>query len=245
MLTPDRMADVRRVLSPDAPINEDFNPILYFYHLRYWISQFAVRFGLLEGGLIVAVDSLPGAIEARCRWRYLRADSPPRPWRWFYCWDSRFFTDAFIIKSGLIITMFMLGLGIGSFAMNRLLPRCGRNHLVALALAMAIYSACVPYILMALGQIEIEGRRWVSWAAIPLMTLLLAMIVGMEFPLAGKVGFQEITATAARLYTADYIGAALGALLVSTLLIPVHGRNRGVSHGRGLEFIRRGNDDYI
>ena len=110
---------------------------------------------------------------------------------------------------GLIITMFMLGLGIGSLFMNRLLPRCGRNHLVALALAIAIYSACVPYILMALGQSQSPAAAWASWAPIPILTLLLAMLVGLEFPLAGKVGFQEVTATAARLYTADYIGAAL------------------------------------
>ena len=59
--------------------------------------------------------------------------------------------------------------------------------------------------------------------AIPLLTLVLAVLVGMEFPLAARVDFQGPAATSARLYTADYIGAALGALLVSTLLIPVLG----------------------
>jgi predicted membrane-bound spermidine synthase len=38
--------------------------------------------------------------------------------------------------------------------------------------------------------------------------------------LAAKVDFQNPAATSARLYTADYVGGALGALLVSTLLIP-------------------------
>ena len=107
--------------------------------------------------------------------------------------------------------MFMLGLGIGSLLMNRVLPGCGRNHLAALALAIAVYSACVPYVLMALGRGETNTAAWGAWAAIPAMTLLLATLVGMEFPLAGKVGFQGVAATAARLYTADYIGAAVGA----------------------------------
>jgi spermidine synthase len=124
---------------------------------------------------------------------------------------------------GLIITMFMLGLGIGSLAMNRLLPRCGRKHLAALALAITIYSLCVPYIVIVLGKSESPIVAWASWPAVPVMTLMLAILVGMEFPLAGKVGFQDVTVTAARLYTADYIGAAMGALLVSTLLIPVLG----------------------
>jgi len=222
MLTPDRMADIRRVLSPDAPINEDFNPILYFYHLRYWISQFTLRFGLFEG--ILAVLMLVYLVRLR-----------PAPLAIFAGGFAATALEVVLLlgfqilygcvyhQVGLIITMFMLGLGIGSLTMNRLLPRCGRRHLVALALAIAIYSACVPYILTALGQSESPAAAWASWAAIPVMTLLLAMLVGLEFPLAGKVGFQEVTATAARLYTADYIGAALGALLVSTLLIPVLG----------------------
>ena len=59
--------------------------------------------------------------------------------------------------------------------------------------------------------------------AIPLLTLLLAVLVGMQFPLAARIDFHGPAATSARLYTADYLGAALGALLVSTLLIPVLG----------------------
>ncbi len=222
MLTRDRMADVRRVLSSEAPINEDFNPILYFYHLRYWISQFTLSFGLLEAGLVVLLliyllrlRPVPLAIFA--------GGFAASALEVVLLLGFQILYGCVYHQVGLIITMFMLGLGIGSLAMNRFLPRCGRNHLIALALAITIYSLCVPYILMALGRSESTTAAWSAWAAIPVMTLLLAILVGLEFPLAGKVGFQEVTVTAARLYTADYIGAALGALLVSTLLIPVLG----------------------
>ena len=62
-------------------------------------------------------------------------------------------------------------------------------------------------------------RQWL----VPLLALLLAVLVGMAFPLAAKLDFQNVAATAAKLYTADYVGASLGALLVSTLLIPLLG----------------------
>ena len=45
----------------------------------------------------------------------------------------------------------------------------------------------------------------------------------MCFPLAAKLDFRNVADTAAKLYTADYVGAALGALLVSTWLIPLAG----------------------
>ena len=75
--------------------------------------------------------------------------------------------------------------------------------------------------------------------AIALLTFLLAALVGMQFPLAGRVVVSTVSADsqqpteksaetadttiASRLYTADFVGACLGALLPSTLLIPLIG----------------------
>ena len=53
-----------------------------------------------------------------------------------------------------------------------------------------------------------------------LATLVLAAGVGAQFPLAGAAGPG---ASPARLFSADLVGAALGALLVSSLLVPLLG----------------------
>jgi predicted membrane-bound spermidine synthase len=45
----------------------------------------------------------------------------------------------------------------------------------------------------------------------------------MQFPLASRVEAGAATTTASRLYTADFVGACVGALLASTLLIPLLG----------------------
>jgi predicted membrane-bound spermidine synthase len=49
------------------------------------------------------------------------------------------------------------------------------------------------------------------------------VLVGAQFPLANRQQFDGTAAGASRLYTADFVGASLGALLASTLLIPVIG----------------------
>jgi spermidine synthase len=251
-LTEDRLADVRRALSQQAPVNKDFSPILYYYRLRLWMSQFKVRFGLLEAGLLALL--LIYLLRIR-----------PVPLAIF---TTGFAASAleivlllgFQILSGcvyhqvaLIITMFMLGLGIGSFAMNRMLHRRTRRwgvcadaipphravpdkDLAKLVLAVAAYAVCLPVVLIGLGGLGGAAAVVASRLVIPLAALLLAVLVGLEFPLAGQAvlagtdperaggaDLQAVTSTAARLYTADYIGAALGALLVSTLLIPVIG----------------------
>jgi len=223
MLTPDRLADMDRAISEKAVVNKDFSPVLYYYHLLYWISQFKVRFGILGGVLLLAfavylfrIRAVPFAI----------------------------FTTGFAASSlevvllvgfqilygyvynqlGLIVTMFMLGLAVGSFVMNRMLPRRSRRDLVKLEFSIAVYAGLLPFILMGLGHASGEVVYSLSAKVVfPLLTLGLGALVGMEFPLAGKADFERIASTAARLYTADFVGACLGAILVSTILIPVMG----------------------
>jgi spermidine synthase len=221
MFTADRMADLRRSLSADGPLNEDFSPILYYYHLRYWMSQFEVRFGVFEGVLaalliIYVVRLRPVPLAVFCGGFAASALEVVLLLAFQVLFGSLYY------QVGLIVTMFMLGLVIGAMLMGRQLAGWGRRQLVWLAVAVALFAACLPVALHGLGRTEgtmlAAGR-----IAIPVLGLLLAVLVGMEFPLAARVDYQSAAATSARLYTADYIGAALGALLVSTLLIPVLG----------------------
>ena len=219
MLTPDRLAGVRRALADDASSNRDFNPILYHYHLRYWMSQFKVRFGLLEAALL----ALLAAYLARIR---------PVPLAVFTTGLAASALEVVLLVAfqilygsvyhqvGLIVTMFMLGLGLGSWtATRKRSPACSLAWLLA---ALAVYAALLPAALIGLGHLGGIAPA-ASQVAIPGLTLLLGALVGGAFPLAASLDFQNVAATASRLYTADYVGAALGALLVSTLLIPLLG----------------------
>ena len=85
----DRMADLASATAQPAAMNRDFSPVLYYYHLRHWMSQFNVQFGVIQVGLLVVLGLLPGAACAAARLCcLLRALRPPR-WRWFCCWPSR------------------------------------------------------------------------------------------------------------------------------------------------------------
>jgi len=218
VLTPDRLAAMHRAISEAAPVNRDFSPVLYYHHLRYWLSRFTVSFWI------------PGAVLLLI---LLVCLHPIRPVT-FALFTTGLTASALEVvllvgfqilygcvyhRVGLIIALFMVGLGIGSFTMNRLLPGRRRRDLAWLEVAMGMYAAALPFAMVGLGRFDSP----VSQAAIPVLALVLGVGVGLAFPLAGKVDFSAVTTTAARLYTADYLGAAVGALLVSTLLIPVMG----------------------
>jgi len=221
-LSPDRLAEIQRALVEPGAENRDFSPVLYYHHLRYWMSHFQVRFGLFEAVLVLLLAA--------------------------YLWRVRavplaLFTTGFAASAlevvlllgvqvlygyvyshvSVIVTAFMAGLGIGSWSMNRLLKRCTRAHLVALELAVALAAVCLPLVLLGLGRLGGTTAALAGQVGVPLLALGVAVLVGLEFPLAGKADFRGVAASAARLYTADYVGAALGALLVSTWLIPLWG----------------------
>ena len=56
---------------------------------------------------------------------------------------------------------------------------------------------------------------------VALLTLLLAALVGRQFPPANHLAYRGGAMTASRLFTADFVGASMRALLPSTLLIPL------------------------
>ena len=261
MLTPDRMADMQRAISQPAAVNADFSPILYYYHLVHWMSQFKTRFGVLV--LVVLVVAL--AV-------YLFTIRPVS----LAIFVSGFAASALEVvlllgfqilygsvyqQLGIIVTVFMTGLAVGAWVGNRgrstqmvchpeqsegplqdcsrvtsqaevLLPsQMDRNDrlkkrrtLAMLAFAIAALSALLPLVLIALGRLGgAPGAFVVVQATVALLTFILAVLVGMEFPVASQVEFVGGAATASRLYTADFVGASLGALLASTFLIPLIG----------------------
>ena len=99
-----------------------------------------------------------------------------------------------------------------------------RKILAVLAFAIAGLSALLPLALITLGRLGgAPGAFVVVQATVALLTFILAVLVGMEFPVASQVEFDRAAVTASRLYTADFLGASLGALLASTFLIPLIG----------------------
>ncbi len=240
MLTPDRMADLASALAQPAAMNRDFSPILYYYHLRRWMSQFNVRFGLIQVVLLVML----GLYLVR-----LRGSA-------FVLFASGFAASALEVvlllafqvlcgsvyhQVGVIVTVFMAGLALGAWLMNR--PSGGRSpqqtaitnfrfqipdfrfgSLSGLALLIAAYALILPLILPLLNHLGGSAASlFLIKAIVVLLTLILAVLVGMQFPLANRLEFDGTIAGASRLYTADFVGAFLGALLACTLLIPLIG----------------------
>ncbi len=217
MLAPDRIADLSRAAQQPAPVNRDFSPVLYFYHLVYWTSQFRTRLAIPAVLLAIALV-----------FYIVRLRSAP-----FAIFASGFAASALEVvlllgfqilcgslyrQLGVIVTMFMLGLAAGALFSNRGKSMDDRLRLAKLAIAIAAFSAVLPFALHGLQHV---GSLIAIKSAVSFLTLVLGIFVGMEFPLASRI--EHDSATASRLYAADFIGGFLGALLPGALIIPIFG----------------------
>jgi spermidine synthase len=149
---------------------------------------------------------------------------------------------------GVIVTVFMVGLAVGAMLTNRSSRReealtvesrsdqslltsaatklmdGGGKRLAFLAFAIAVLALLLPALLLSLNRLSNAVPAFVVvQTVIALLTLILAVLVGAQFPLANRLQFDGTAAGASRLYTADFVGASLGALLASMLLIPLVG----------------------
>lgn len=132
-------------------------------------------------------------------------------------------------RIGLLTTAFMAGLALGSIVMNNIMEKVKNklSLLVKLEGTIVLYSVCLPFFLIYFHLYL--GKPWV-FSSVQIILLLLSLIsgvlVGVEFPLANKIYLKDINEVgfvASRLYTADLIGACLGALIVSVVMVPVLG----------------------
>ncbi|MEI8063615.1 MAG: fused MFS/spermidine synthase, partial [Verrucomicrobiota bacterium] len=208
MLTPDRLADVQRALAAPAEVNRDFSPVLYFYHLQNWLSQFPIRFGLLEAAVLTAL----GIYLWRLRpvtLAIFAGGFAASTLEIVLLLGVQIVCGALYRQLGVIVAVFMAGLAVGAWLARQWPAR----QLAGLAFGVAAVAALIPAVLQFTGNLPV----------IVAVTFILATVVGMEFPVASRAEAAGGAATASRLYEADLVGACLGAWLASTLLIPLLG----------------------
>lgn len=233
-LTADRVDDVRRATMQPAAINTDFNPVLYTYHLAHWMSQFRTRSAWWAGFLLVLAAVYAARLN-RVQWAVFASGFAGSALELVLLLGFQILYGVLYYQMAIIITCFMTGLAGGALWANRASAGSGRRQLALLCLLIGLGAALLPVVLHGLAMVNrTTAMPSQLQYTVPVLTLFLAMLIGLQFPLASRLGGRRYPAeesashlttsrTAARLYTADFVGACLGALLTCTLLIPLAG----------------------
>jgi len=123
---------------------------------------------------------------------------------------------------GAMIGLFMLGLVVGSAAMNRSLARRPGNRwwLMAIDLSLAVLVAVVPVVLTAIADAK---GGWTVTMTVYGLVAVTGALGGAAFPLAARIHATldgRADRTAGAVDSADHLGACMGALLTGVALVP-------------------------
>jgi spermidine synthase len=235
-LAPDRLADLERAAAQAAPVNRDFTPVLYYLHLRHWASQF-------EGGsrwLVILLFVVAATYVVRLRGAagvIFASGFAGAALEIVLLLAMQILAGSVYRQVAWVVTIFMAGLAVGALAATRWLekppPATGEapasvhlrpsSLLCLIALGVAAFALVLPALLPLLTRLTaLRAGELATQGILLLFTFGLAALVGAQFPLANALA-AGVSHAAARLYTADFVGASLGALLTSAWLVPLAG----------------------
>lgn len=229
-----------------AMVNRDLQPAGLLYGLAYWSDLFSPRFsryfeslGKLDPlhlaalliaatiGLLIAGRFFPRIKETAVPIAIVTTGFGGMAFDLLVIFAFQIFYGYVYYQIGLLITAFMAGLSVGGLVMTHRVSHteAGKRTLIRAEGALAGYWILFPAIVMSLYAQAHQPR--VATLVGPVLLALNALtgfLVGLEFPLANKMYLREsLSRTAGILYAADLLGAFLGALLVSIVLLPALG----------------------
>jgi len=252
-MMPDRMEEARELLEPLAstPVNRDFAPVAYYFDIVFAGTQFKgglarwfqtaarIRFVWVLGGtftvlLLVALVTLRFKIPGRA------AHSAAAG-----CVAATGFTlitlQVLLLLAfesiygyvyhqlAILVGMGMAGIALGSWLGLRRMrdgTHPAASRLAAMQLLLAL--SC-PVLVLAFWVLSHGSGTAATWlaaqCAFPALAVLCGVLGGYQFPVAVEV-YTECNGLLQRvgtLYALDLLGGCVGALVVSTYLIPVFG----------------------
>ena len=246
---PERTAFVRRSLESQsaAPLDTDFRPVTYFLNLILWARYSGSGISrVLKAINGVGVAWYLGAIlvmfAARLCWTTATGRRGGRTAglnALLSLGTTGFAAMALELvlifgfqniygyvyqMLGLIVALFMSGLGIGGFAANRLLLRRGRRWdlwLAGLDLVLCGYLLAIPALMR--GTAAGSGWRLVLFMG---LVFVAGLLTGAAFPLGARIymrGVANLGRTAALADASDHMGASAGSLFIGVIAVPLLG----------------------
>lgn len=245
-LSQDRVGDLEARIRPksNTRINRDFSPAAYYFNIILWTTQFRGLFrsafsALAQVDFRVLVIVVLVASFLPLIWSLLgRGGQSRRAWGAQYAVFAMGLTVMSLqvvlllgfqaifgfvyYQLALLVAAAMLGMGLGAW----LCLHRGDERLVTLFL---LQSSLGVLPLAFYGSLEVLAEP-VGWQIllgqilIPLMALASGFLGGYHFPLASRIYFgvcRKEGRGLGRLYALDLLGACLGAIALSTYLIPV------------------------
>ncbi|MFC2131951.1 fused MFS/spermidine synthase [Bacteroidota bacterium] len=218
-------------LDKNAGINYDFKPVAYYNHIAYLLSFFEIN----ELWLLLSIAVIFSLVIIKLK-----------------VYDFAMFSVGFAVSLseivvifsfqiifgfiyqyiGVIIALFMLGMTGGAYFAVRNFKAVNKKLILLYLICIAVYLIILPFIIK--GTSHISEYTIPAYLIFTFLILAVSILAGALFSLISFSYQTNVSKAAGNIYSADLYGSALGAILVSTFLIPVIGFNISCFSGAGL-----------
>ncbi len=252
-MMPDRMVQVREQLWPLAstPVNRDFEPIAYYFNVVLWSTQFKLGYSrwfrtaahiaftdVIDGVLIVLLFVAVFVAFVATRERRARSAAA-------CCMAATGFTlmalQIFLLLSfqsvygyvyqqlAILIAMCMAGIAFGSWLGIRRIRSSNSPPYRTIATTQFVLALSAPALIFVVSLLSKISGMATTWLAaqfvFPALAALCGILGGYQFPVATEIYLHDNTGRSGlgTLYAIDLLGGCVGALVLSSYLIPVFG----------------------
>ena len=123
--------------------------------------------------------------------------------------------------TGILITLFMFGLAAGAYISRFEIISISIKNYTGLIFGLAIYTIAIPFFLLFLKHYNANSTF--IQIIFFFITIDIGTITGMIFTYAVCMQKSRVSSIAAKSYSSDLLGSAIGVLLVSAFLLPLLG----------------------
>lgn len=238
--------------APRIRLNLDFHPICYFYDMIFWSSYFSGETGgwfpaflnaslsmrwwwfLFPIGLVLIIFPFLRRRRFQSRgawvlWPVMTSGFAEIVFQVVVLLSFQILYGYVYYKLGIIITLFMIGLVMGAGAVTANFSRIRNEQRLFLKtqIVICLYPLILPLVMVWLAQSPGKTMIWFSENVIfPALPLVAGFIGGFQLPLAGRIYLRarkRMGLVAGLTYGFDLIGACLGAVCISAVILPILG----------------------
>jgi spermidine synthase len=252
-MMPDRMDQVREQLRalPSTPVNRDFTPVAYYFNIALWSAQFnagwsrcfsaAAQVSFTWIATVVTISLFLVAVPLA----FVPARRRRAPAAAVFSVAATGFTlmalQVFLLLAfqsiygyvyrqlAILIGLSMVGIALGSWLALRKASSNPEARCRVLASTQLLLALSAPLLLCAASLLAKASGATATWfsaqCAFPALAAFTGVLGGYQFPIATAIYLDEKDSrrTLGALYAMDLLGGCMGALLLTTYLIPVFG----------------------
>ena len=207
-------------LNKDAAINKDFTPVSYYNQLLYWLSYFKSDFKIFAVVILLLLILIVANLNI-INLGLFSAGFAGSSIEIILLISFQIIYGYVFQMTGIIITIFMIGLAIGSFYTHKFLHKATIINYTKILFIIGLYSLLLPIVLLMLKSSMLNPIF--THITFGILTLIISILTGIEFSLASKIQTGNTALVTAKIYSADLLGSAIGALIVTTYMIPFWG----------------------